>query len=98
VKMITSTKVKEILPDGVKAVNTVKEMQPDFSTAYKEGDRETVISGIDTLILAAGARSVDPLSEKLKGQVAEVYVIGDAKQARKALEAIAEGAEVGRKI
>jgi NAD(H)-dependent 7beta-hydroxy-3-oxo-delta4-cholenoic acid oxidoreductase len=98
VKMITSTKVKEILPDGVKAVNTVKEVRPDFSTAYKEGDKETVISGIDTLILAAGARSVDPLSEKLKGQVGEVYVIGDARQARKALEAIAEGAEVGRKI
>jgi len=31
-------------------------------------------------------------------KVAEVYVIGDAKEPRKALEAIAEGANIGRKI
>jgi hypothetical protein len=30
--------------------------------------------------------------------VAEVYVIGDAKTPRKALEAITEGAQVGRLI
>jgi 7beta-hydroxy-3-oxochol-24-oyl-CoA 4-desaturase len=98
VRIVTSTKVKEILPDGLKAVNTVKEIQPDFTSAFKEGEKDTVISGCDMLILALGARSVDPLSEKLKGKVGEVHVIGDAKQARKALEAIAEGAEIGRAI
>lgn len=98
VKMVTSTKVKEILPDGVRAVNTVKEIRPDFSTACLEGDRETVISGIDLIILAAGARPVDALSNDLKGRVGEVHVIGDARQARRALEAIAEGAEIGRRI
>jgi len=45
-----------------------------------------------------GTQSVDELSKKIKGRVAEVYVIGDAKEPRKALEAIAEGAEIGRRI
>ena len=48
--------------------------------------------------MALGVRPVDHLSEKLNGKVAEVYVIGDAKEPRKVLAATAEGAEVGRKI
>ncbi len=53
---------------------------------------------MDTIILAMGARALDELSGKIKDKVAEVYVIGDAKEPRKALEAIAEGAEVRRNI
>jgi 2,4-dienoyl-CoA reductase (NADPH2) len=48
--------------------------------------------------MACGCTSVDDLSEKLKGKVPEVHVIGDAKKARKALEAIHEGSELARKI
>jgi pyruvate/2-oxoglutarate dehydrogenase complex dihydrolipoamide dehydrogenase (E3) component len=51
-----------------------------------------------TIVLAMGAKSVDVLSTQLTGKVPEVYVIGDAKKPRKALEAIAEAAEVARKI
>jgi len=83
VKVITSAKVKEILDDGAVLV--------------RDGQEET-INGMDCVVLALGARSVDSLSEKAKDQVAEVYVIGDAKEPRRALEAIAEGAIVGRKI
>ena len=36
------------------------------------------------------------LGRELEGKVAELYVIGDAKQPRDALDAIAEGAEVAR--
>jgi hypothetical protein len=53
---------------------------------------------MDFIIIACGATSVDDLSEKIKDKVPEVYVIGDAKKARKALEAIAEAAEIARKI
>ena len=45
-----------------------------------------------------GVQSVDDLSGSIGGSVAEVHVIGDAKEPRKALEAIAEGAEVARAI
>jgi len=83
VKVITSATVKEVLEDGV--------------VITRDGQEET-IRGMDYIILACGTKSVDKLSEKIKDKVAEVYVIGDAKEPRKALEAIAEGAEVGRKI
>jgi pyruvate/2-oxoglutarate dehydrogenase complex dihydrolipoamide dehydrogenase (E3) component len=83
VKILTSAKVKEILDDGVLFV--------------RDGQEES-IHNVDSIILALGARAVDSLSEKIKGKVAEVYVIGDAKEPRKVLEATAEGAEIGRKI
>ncbi|NQT48200.1 MAG: FAD-dependent oxidoreductase, partial [Chloroflexi bacterium] len=82
-KILTSTTVKEILEDGVVAV--------------RDGE-EVAIRGMDLVIVAMGAKSVDVLSDKIRDKVAEVYVIGDAKQPRKAVEAIAEGAEVGRQI
>ena len=83
VKILTSAKVKEILDDGVVFV--------------RDGQEES-LHNIDNIVLALGARPVDHLSEKIKDKVAEVYVIGDAKEPRKVLEATAEGAEVGRKI
>ena len=83
VKLMTSAKVTEILDDGV---------------AYVKGGSRVVIKGVTDVILATGAKSVNDLEQKIKGQVAEVYVIGDAQKPRKALEAIAEGALIGRKI
>ena len=83
VKWITSATVKEILDDGV---------------TYEIDGKEESIHGIDTIILAVGAKSVDTLSDRLKGKVAEVYVIGDAKQPRRIVNATYEGAEVARKI
>ena len=97
-EIVTSTRVKEILPDGVRVVNTVQEMLPDWTMATRDGDEERVIGGIGKIVLAMGLESVDDLSQKIGDSVAEVHVIGDAKQPRKALEAIAEGAEVGRAI
>jgi len=83
VRIITSAKVKEILDDGVVIVR---------------GGQEEAIRDKDRVILAMGTRPIDELSSRLKDKVAEVYVIGDAKEPRKALEAIHEGSEVGRKI
>jgi NADPH-dependent 2,4-dienoyl-CoA reductase/sulfur reductase-like enzyme len=84
VRILTSATVKEILEDGL-IITT-----PDES--------EESMRGMDRIILAMGAKSVDVLSDEIKKKVAEVYVIGDAKQPRKALEAIAEGSKVGRRI
>jgi len=83
VKILTSAKVKEILDDGV---------------LFIRSGQEESIHNVDTIVLALGARAVDHLSEKIRDKVAEVYVIGDAKEPRKVLEATAEGAEVGREI
>jgi NAD(H)-dependent 7beta-hydroxy-3-oxo-delta4-cholenoic acid oxidoreductase len=83
VKIITSATVKEFLEDGVVIV--------------KDG-QEQAIRGADSIILAVGTRPVDVLKDQVKDKVVEVYVIGDAKEPRNALDAVAEGAEVGRII
>jgi NADPH-dependent 2,4-dienoyl-CoA reductase/sulfur reductase-like enzyme len=83
IKEITGAQVKEITDDGV--------------VVEKEGRKET-ISGIDTIVLAMGVKSVNKLEKQLKGKVAEVYVIGDASEPRKVVDAISEGAEIARKI
>ncbi len=83
VKMITQAKVTEILADGVK---------------YLKDGREEVLRGINTIVLALGTEAENGLAEKLKGGSIQTFVIGDAQQPRSALEAIAEGSEIGRRI
>lgn len=83
VKWITSAPVKEILEDGV---------------VYTRDGKEESLRGMDFMVIACGCASVDDLSEKIRAEVPEVYVIGDAKKARKALEAIHEGSEVARQL
>jgi 2,4-dienoyl-CoA reductase-like NADH-dependent reductase (Old Yellow Enzyme family)/thioredoxin reductase len=82
-RIITSATVKEITDDGVVVV--------------RDGEEET-IDGMDSVVLAMGVEAFDPLSERLEGRAAEVYVIGDAKEPRNALEAVGEGAQVGMRI
>ncbi len=59
---------------------------------------EVVITDTDQIVIAMGARSVNDLARKLKGKVAELYVIGDAREPRTAFEATREGAEAARRI
>ncbi|MBW1686098.1 MAG: FAD-dependent oxidoreductase [Deltaproteobacteria bacterium] len=76
---------------------TVREITDDGAVIEKNGEQQEV-SGMDHIVLACGARAVEDLSEKIRDKVPEVHVIGDAKQPRRALEAIAEGAAVGRAV
>ena len=63
----------------------------------ERGGSEELVPG-ETVVLAAGAEPVNSLADQVKGRVPEVYLIGDAKSPRKALEAVAEGLAVGRMI
>ena len=83
VKVITGARVKEITDAGVVVV--------------RNGQEET-IGGADSIVLALGVRPVNELAEQLKGKVAEIHVIGDAKEPRKAWDAVQEGAIVAREI
>ena len=83
VRIITSATVKEITEAG--AVIT------------KDG-KEHTLDGFDHIITACGTEAVDDVSSQIQDKVPEVHVIGDAKQPRHALYAIAEGAELGRAI
>jgi 2,4-dienoyl-CoA reductase-like NADH-dependent reductase (Old Yellow Enzyme family)/thioredoxin reductase len=83
VEVIVRARVKEILDDGV---------------VFDRDGHEEALRGFEYVILAMGAKSVDSLSKAIEGKVPEVYVIGDATQPRRALDATAGGAEIGRRI
>ena len=82
IKTMTHAQAKEITDGGV---------------IVDRGGRENLIRG-DTVVLATGARAMNALYQKLQGRTREIYLIGDAKTPRKALEAVAEGLAVGRTI
>ncbi len=61
-------------------------------------DGEALWKGYETVVLAVGARARNDLEPVLKDLVPELHVIGDAAKARNGLEAIREGAELGRAL
>ena len=81
--VITNTTVKRFFDDGVFCETNCKEKK---------------LTGFDTIVLAIGTKAYNPLKEEIKGKVKEVYVIGDAVKARKAVEAIEEAARVAISI
>ena len=83
IDIMVRTEVKEFLEDGV--------------VVERDGQRET-IRGVERVVLCMGTRSVNELAAKIRDQVGEVHVIGDAKQARSLCEAIAEGREAAMAI
>jgi 2,4-dienoyl-CoA reductase-like NADH-dependent reductase (Old Yellow Enzyme family)/thioredoxin reductase len=84
VEILTSTRVKEIADHGIIATS-------------KDGQAKN-IGNYDFIVLALGARSVNEIAKQIEGVVSKIYVIGDALEPRKAIDAIAEGASVGREI
>jgi 2,4-dienoyl-CoA reductase-like NADH-dependent reductase (Old Yellow Enzyme family)/thioredoxin reductase len=83
VHVIVRARVKEILDDGV---------------VFERDGQEETLRDFEYVILAMGVKPVDTLSKQIEGKVPEVYVIGDATQPRRALDATAGGAEIGRRI
>jgi NADPH-dependent 2,4-dienoyl-CoA reductase/sulfur reductase-like enzyme len=83
VNFICNAEVKEIFSDGI---------------SYIQSGEEKSIKGFDYIIFAMGAVPVNNLVSEIGDKIPEVIVIGDAKEARQALEAIAEGNEAGRMV
>lgn len=73
----------------------VTEITGSGLTYEKDGILHTLDA--DTVVLAVGARAQKKLAEDLEQRI-EVYSVGDCVQARKALDAIYEGAKVGLKV
>lgn len=65
---------------------------------FAEQDGREIQIPMETLILSVGVRPNRELAEALKQSDLEMFVIGDAAQPRKALEAIWEGFEIGLKV
>ncbi|MEJ5348567.1 MAG: FAD-dependent oxidoreductase [Desulfosoma sp.] len=83
VKVYKSTKALEITPEGVQV------QTPEGETRYVP---------CDTVVLAAGSRSYNPLEEKLREKGLSVHVVGDAARVGKAFDAVHQGFQVGRAL
>ncbi len=81
---ITGAKVSEIHKDGV-------------SYTLEDGTRNC-INGFDSVVLAMGYRNYNPFGEDVDKLAKEVYVIGDAVKARRALDATREAYEAAKNI
>jgi len=76
VELLTNTRLKEIIDEGVKVIDT------DFR-------EETLLC--DTVALAMGLEPCAKLFESLRGDITEVYLVGDAKEPRKIMHALWDG-------
>jgi pyruvate/2-oxoglutarate dehydrogenase complex dihydrolipoamide dehydrogenase (E3) component len=61
-----------------------------------EGSRKTIEA--DTVLIAVPPKANSALLETLEGAVPEIYPIGDCKEPRLILDAIADGSHIGRRI
>lgn len=73
-----------------------RRIEPDRVVVETGGVEEEIPA--DTVIIAAGSCPAGELYDELKERGMQVHLVGDAKQARKAIEAIQEGYEVGLAI
>lgn len=74
----------------------VKRIGGNCVYADKDG-QDIILDGFDNIIFAVGSKEVNQF-ENVESLADEVYVIGDVKKARSALEAIYEGFRVGQAI
>ena len=79
---------------GVKSYEAISSAGVEFITS--QGERKFIHA--DTVVLAAGYRPDVSLLEKLKSVVNEVYLAGDCVEARRIMEAIADGSRIAREI
>ena len=82
VEIITEAKVDEITDTGV--------------IVTKNGAQQHVDAM--TIVLAVGYQPNSELYRNLEGKISELFVIGDSKEPRRALDAIHEGATIARQI
>ena len=90
--------LQDIHRRGIRSQLSSKAVEITPESVVFEKDGQTGSLPARTVVLAIGAEPVNELYEEFKDQVSEIYLIGDAKKPRKALEAVREGLEVGLKI
>ena len=90
--------LKRLKEEEVAIYKNTKVSKIEGTTVFAEKDgQELVLDGFDNIIFAVGSKSEEQF-ENVEDLANEVYVIGDAKKARTAVEAIYEGARVGMSI
>ncbi len=74
---------EEITPEGLVIIDS-------------EGQRRTLPA--DTVVLATGVTPNDRLAKSVAGKVSELYLAGDCAEPGRIIDAIADGARIGRQI
>jgi len=67
----------------------------DSCVVYQKGGQLCAVTRVDSVVLAIGSRSYNPLEEKLQGLAPKIIVAGDAVKAGKGLDAHAQGFRAG---
>jgi 2,4-dienoyl-CoA reductase (NADPH2) len=90
--------LQELKRLGVRSITeaTYIEINEDGLLISVEGQEELLEA--DTIVVAAGYEIDPDLAAEWQGAANEIHVVGDAKNPRKGIDAIFEGAQVGRKI
>jgi pyruvate/2-oxoglutarate dehydrogenase complex dihydrolipoamide dehydrogenase (E3) component len=84
---------------GVTMLTGVKrEEYKDHTLVITTNEGEEINIGVDTIVLAAGARPNNTLSQTLEGLDIEIHSVGDCVEPRNFTEAIAEAFNIGRMI
>jgi len=85
--------------DNVELIkNCVVEEIGDEIIKVKKNERQELLYGINTIVLAVGSKSNDEIAQNIKEEVKRVFVIGDAAEPTGAMEAVFEGWEAARQI
>jgi 2,4-dienoyl-CoA reductase (NADPH2) len=82
VKIMTRTRATGVITDGLEV--------------EREGNRSLLVA--DSVVIAGGSRSENELVDQIQEMVSEIYIVGDAKKPRNALEAIREGFMAGSRL
>ena len=72
------------------------EITDDSVIVESRGGRESIRA--DTVVMAAGVQPANELAREVGSTGIQVITIGDAKEPRKCLEAVFEGAKIGREL
>jgi 2,4-dienoyl-CoA reductase (NADPH2) len=83
---------------GIRTYEAAKAVEITTESVLIEQEGHTIHLPAKSVVAAVGARPVNRLYEQLREKVQDVYLIGDAKKPRKALEAVHEGFEIGLRI
>lgn len=89
--------MKRIAEKGIKSFSGARVQEITSKGVTYEKDGASQFLEADTVVLAVGARAEKKLTQELESKV-EVYAVGDCVQARKALDAIYEGAKAGLSV
>lgn len=90
--------IRRFKNEGIEVYKKTKVQKIEGNAVYAEQDgNEIVLDGFDNIVFAVGSKT-EPQFENVEALAEKVYVIGDAKKPRSALEAIFEGAKVGMSI